>query len=222
MKDDVRKYIYSTIAIFLTGLIVWISFIYISACGISVKCNSGKLPVYRTPIPTLIPATMPAPQSAAAGMAAAPEMAAACRVRALSLLGAWVSAKAPETEPFHFVDADGSNCEATFAEVQPLFEEGNTWQANSLACVSCHSSDMAVSPAQLDLSSYAGILAGSRRESGKPKGVDILGKGEWETSLLHEFLLVGKAGVPGHEQGVNPETLILAGKPFGGMISTTH
>lgn len=40
----------------------------------------------------------------------------------------------------------------------------------------------------MDLSSYAGILAGSGRANGEPKGKDILGGGVWEQSLLYQML----------------------------------
>jgi hypothetical protein len=75
--------------------------------------------------------------------------------------------------------------------------------------------DVTISPAQLDLSSYAGILAGSRRENFESKkGTDILGEGNWEKSLLYEFLVTSKVDVPGHTQDVFVDSLVLAGKPF--------
>jgi hypothetical protein len=40
----------------------------------------------------------------------------------------------------------------------------------------------------MDLSSYAGIIAGSRRASADVKGNDILGSGVWEQSKLYEVL----------------------------------
>jgi hypothetical protein len=51
---------------------------------------------------------------------------------------------------------------------------------------------MAVSSAQMDLSSYEGILAGSRRTSPDAQGTDILGGGDWESSLLYDVLYVRK------------------------------
>jgi hypothetical protein len=50
---------------------------------------------------------------------------------------------------------------------------------------------MAVSSAQLDNSTYEGMLMGSRREDGA-KGNDIFGGGIWEESLLYENLFVKK------------------------------
>jgi mono/diheme cytochrome c family protein len=61
MKDDVRKYIYGTLVVFVVGVATWISFIFINACGFTLTCKRGALFVERTPIPTLIPATLPAP-----------------------------------------------------------------------------------------------------------------------------------------------------------------
>jgi hypothetical protein len=72
-----------------------------------------------------------------------------------------------------------------------------------------------ISSAQLDLSSYAGITAGSRREDAESKkGTDILGEGNWEKSLLYEFLVTSKADVPGHTEAVSADSFVFAGKPF--------
>ena len=62
MIDDVRKYIYGALIAFLVVVLSWVSFVYISACGITLTCNRGALKVDRTPIPTLFPATMPVAQ----------------------------------------------------------------------------------------------------------------------------------------------------------------
>jgi mono/diheme cytochrome c family protein len=60
MNDDVKKYIYRTLIIFVVGVVIWVGFIFINACGFSLTCNQGAPIVERTPIPTLFPATMPA------------------------------------------------------------------------------------------------------------------------------------------------------------------
>jgi hypothetical protein len=65
----------------------------------------------------------------------------------------------------------------------------------------------------LDLSSYAGILAGSRREDAESKGTDILGGGNWESSLLYEFISTIKADIPGHAE-LNPDLVIFVGTPL--------
>ena len=59
MNDDVRKYIFTTLFIFVVGLVVWISFLFINACGFTLTCKRAAFHVYRTPVPTLIPATLP-------------------------------------------------------------------------------------------------------------------------------------------------------------------
>jgi hypothetical protein len=209
--DDVRKYIYGALTAFLVVVLVWLSVVYISACGMTLTCKQGAFPIERTPIPTLFPATLPA---VGVGNGQVLSVSEACRVAATELIGAWVSAKSPEKDAFQFVDVNGKKCESTFAEVESLFNEPNLWNSGSLACVSCHSVDVTISPAQLDLSSYAGVLEGSRRADAKSKGTDILGAGNWEKSLLYEFLTVSKADVPGHTESVSVDSFVLAGKPF--------
>ena len=209
MKDDVRKYIYGAIGVFLVGVLVWVGIVYVNACGFTLSCNRGQLAVARTPVPTLIPATMPAMEVENIGAASADT----CHVAAVDLMGAWVEAGASDTEAFQFADASGQNCEATFEDVKPLFVEANLWYSGSLSCISCHSVDMAVSPAQLDLSSYEGLLAGSRRADGAAKGTDILGGGKWSSSLLYQFIAEAKADVPGHTEALS-DLMIYAGKPL--------
>jgi mono/diheme cytochrome c family protein len=58
--NDVRKYIYGAILVFVFGVLVWVGFIFASACGFSPSCLSAAPKVERTSIPTLIPATLPA------------------------------------------------------------------------------------------------------------------------------------------------------------------
>jgi hypothetical protein len=208
MKDDFRKFMNGTLIVFVVGLFVWIGFVYVSSCGFSVNCIRGELAIERTPVPTLIPAFLPVAEPVGA-QAAADQ----CRAPAVDLIGAWVEAGTPPQDDFQFIDVDGRPCESTFAEVQPLFSEANLWYAGSLSCVSCHSVDLAVSPAQLDLSSYEGITAGSGRSDAASKGTDILGGSDWEKSKLREFLIEQKPDVPGHDQQ-NSGLLIFAGKPL--------
>lgn len=209
MKDDVRKYIYGAIGVFLAGVLVWVGIVYVNACGLTLSCNRGNLAVARTPVPTLIPATMPV-MVVESGEAAAPDV---CFVAAVDLMGAWVDAGASDVEVFPFTDAHGRECEATFEDVRPLFVEANLWYAGSISCISCHSVDLAVSPAQLDLSSYEGIRAGSRRAEGAAEGTDILGGGKWASSLLYEFLSEAKADIPGHTDALSG-LMIYAGTPL--------
>lgn len=215
MNDDVKKYIYGTLIVFVVGVVAWISFLFVNACGFTLTCNRGKLAVDRTPIPTLLPATLPAMQDTSAEVAAPLE----CRVAAVDLIGAWVAAGSSETEAFQFADVNGQNCESSFQEVRPLLIEGNLWYAGSLSCVSCHSVDVAVSPAQLDLSTYAGIMAGSRRPDGESDGTDILAAGKWDSSLLYEFISTSKADVPGHAD-IKSDLLVFAGTPLPAQVVT--
>jgi len=112
---------------------------------------------------------------------------------AVSLIGAWVSSGYPERDVFTFTDIDGLTCEATYGEdVEPLFLESNLWYPGSLSCASCHNADLTVSSAQMDMTTYAGLLAGSRRTSPDAKGNDVLGGGDWEASLMYDVLYVRK------------------------------
>jgi hypothetical protein len=192
--------------VFLLGFIV---FLYVGNCGFSTDCSKVALPeVIHTPIPTLIPATMPVPEVGVASGAAGK-----CSVTTRTLLSAWVSSGFPETEKFDFVDLNGATCEAAYAEIEPLFSESNLWYSGALACASCHHSDLASASAQLDLSTYAGVLAGSRRSSPDAKGNDILGGGDWESSMLNIMLFVGKQMPLGRPVDAFPEDgpTILAG-----------
>ena len=226
MNDDVRKYIYGTITVFLVGVMSWISIVYVSACGVTLTCNRGKPSVDRTPIPTLIPATLPASDvswDAEVSEPAPLTNSDTCRVPAVNFIGAWAASQTPkstEADPFYFVDEDGRNCEANFSDVLALLNQPNLRGADSLACTSCHSGDLTVAPAQLDLSSYAGITTGSRLEAGKKKGTDILGDGDWKASLLYDHLTVAKPNVPGHEQVLSPDYMISVGMPFAGPLPT--
>ncbi len=209
MNDDVRKYIYGALIVFLVGVSAWVGFLFLNACGFSLTCKRGEPNVDRTPIPSLIPATMPAMPMGSGEVVVSDQ----CRVAAVDLIGAWVNVGSPEQEFFQFTDVNGRKCESTFEDVKPLFVEANLW-SSGLACVSCHSVDVAVSPAQLDLSSYAGIIAGSSRaDAESKKGTDILGGGNWKSSLLYEFISTSKADVPGHTSAVS-DLLIFAGTPL--------
>ena len=198
----------------MLGLVVWLGFLFVNACGFTLTCNQAAFAVERTPVPTLLPATMPAMETGNGKIVTSDQ----CRVAAVDLIGAWVTAGSSETEAFQFTDINGQNCESTFEEVKPLFLESNFWVSGSLSCVSCHSVDVTISPAQLDLSSYAGIMSGSRRADAESKGTDILGAGKWDGSLLYEFLSTSKADVPGHTE-IASDLVIFAGKPLS--VTTT-
>jgi hypothetical protein len=215
--NDVRKMIYGTLIGFFLVLGVWFSIVYISACGFTFTCNQAAARVYHTPIPTLIPATLPVRDLGGESVAFNK-----CQIAAVDLIGAWVSAGVPETAPFTFTDVKGQPCEAVFGkDVQPLFLESNLWYPGSLSCASCHQSDLTKALQNMDLSSYSGILAGSGRANGEPKGKDILGGGVWEQSLLYQMIyapggksLIGRQIMPLGRSPDVPEKgpLIFAGK----------
>jgi hypothetical protein len=209
MGDDVRRYVYGTLVVFVLLLFAWVGFVYVNACGFTVTCLRGQIPVDRTPIPTLVPATLPALER----VGGAGEASARCEIAAADLIGAWVAAGSPESQSFPFTDLDGRPCETDFEEVKPLFVEGNLWYPGSLSCVSCHSVEVAISPAQLDLSSYAGIRAGSGRADADSQGEDILGGGDWNKSILYDFISNPRVDVPGHTDAI-AGLVISAGVPL--------
>lgn len=207
MKDDVKKYIYGAVIVFVVGVLIWVGFIYTQSCGFTLACNRGTLPAERTAIPTLLPASIPAIEGGE------PAASGQCQVAAVDLIGAWVEAGSPETDPFQFADASGQNCESTFAEVRPLFIEANLWYSGSMSCVACHGADVVTASAQLDLSNFAGINAGSRRPDAESNGTDILGAGKWKSSLLYDFITTSKADVPGHGN-ISSSLVVSSGLPL--------
>jgi hypothetical protein len=128
-----------------------------------------------------------------------------CSIRAVDLIGAWVTAVTPEKDSFFFTDAAGKTCKGTFeADVLPLFTQSNLWYSGAPSCRLCHTPDIASSYARLDLSSYQGILAGSARESPEKTGESILGGGgPWEKSSLYNQLTTGNMP-PNQPATVNP------------------
>lgn len=185
--DDVRKLMYGVVAGFVALILAWLALVYVSACGLTLDCQRALPAVDRTPIPTLIPATLPASDRNRRTEFNK------CQVAAVDLIGAWVSAGTPETEPFAFTDINGHSCQATFAEdVQALFTNSNLWYAGALACSSCHNPALLTTNAGLDLSTYAGMQMGSRREDDSAQGTDIFAAGAWEGSILHDWLFLRK------------------------------
>lgn len=206
MSDDVRRFIYGTLVVFVIGLAVWFGFIYINACGFTLTCNQASPLVDRTPIPTIGYAPIPAMQNA--------DYSGKCQVFAVELMGAWASAGSPESESFSFSDINGDTCEGNYNEdVRPLFVDANIWYTGSFSCASCHSPDISgTSAAKLDLSSYQGILAGSQRPAADATGKDILGGGNWEQSLLYEFTYTHPVLPPGHGNSPQAGPVVFAGK----------
>ncbi|MGD8405030.1 MAG: cytochrome c [Anaerolineales bacterium] len=58
--DNFRKFMYTALTAFVLLLVVWISIVYISACGFTLTCHRGQPLAVRTPVPTLAAATLPA------------------------------------------------------------------------------------------------------------------------------------------------------------------
>lgn len=188
--------------------LAFIAGLYFIPCGFAMDCSQAALPeIIHTPIPTLIPASMPISQ--AGGESAG----AKCAVQAMTVLEAWVNSGYPESEPFQFTDSNGAACQATFADVQVLFSEGNLWYAGAPACTTCHNSNIAAASANMDLSSYAGIIAGSRRASPEMTGNDILGGGVWTNSKIYKGLTLPSGNALAMPLGRPPEAF-----PPGGPI----
>jgi hypothetical protein len=201
MNDDVRKIIYGTIIGFFMLMAGWFSLIYVSSCGFTLTCYQASPLVVRTPIPTLIPAAHAENGGAEPGTTEFNR----CQVSATDLIGAWVTAGSQESDPFPFTDVSGNPCEGTFTEdVQQLFVENSLWFPGSLGCTSCHNAELTDRSGGLDLSSYQGILAGTNRAYEGATGTDILGDGNWETSSLHEVLVVQGLVPEGHSPDAPP------------------
>jgi hypothetical protein len=152
--------------------------IILSACS---PIQSGPK---RTAIPTLIPATLPAPKSILLPVNYGNGD---CKIAALDLIGYWVKAGKPQNNNFAFTSIDNSKCEATYAkDIQPLFSQPNIWYAGAIACVTCHGEDVTKSPAGLSLVDFDNVMSGSRRKDQSIKGNDILGdETNWEKSILY-------------------------------------
>jgi len=219
--DDLRKIIYGILIAFMALVLGFVGLIYVSGCGFTLTCPQGQPIVERTPIPTLIAATLLVPDHTLA-LAAFNK----CQIAAVDLIGAWVSAHYPENDKFTFTDVKGVQCEGVFKkDVLPVFTESNLWYAGSPACDSCHQSDLKLAVKNMDLSSYAGIIAGSGRANGEPKGKDILGGGNWDQALLHQMLFapngqtsIGRPAMPFGRPADVPANgpLIYAGAPVAG------
>jgi mono/diheme cytochrome c family protein len=220
MNDSTKNIIYGVLIGLPTMLVVWILSLYFFGCSTTNSCSGIELPDV-TPIPTLVPATMPAPKVGAEAVAATPK----CSIAALNLIDAWIAAGYPEKDTFAFTDAKGTNCTANFNDdVHKLFVTPNLWFDGAPACTTCHHADVAKAIKNMDLSSYAGIVAGSNRLNGAPKGTDILGGGNPANALLHQMLfapggktLIGRPSMPFGRPATVPAEgpIISAGIPAG-------
>jgi len=189
MRRDFRTWIILLAFSLPVMAALFIGSIYVYNCGFNNNCTSGFLAqVVHTPIPTLPPATLPPVE----GFSQATPTPAPCSAPASTILEGWVSAGSSQDQPFNYVDPQGNNCAATFADVQSLFDQANLWYPGALACTACHNADLEAAAAGLDLSSYSGVLAGSGRSGPNATGTDILGGGVWSQSLLNQALFVQK------------------------------
>ncbi len=202
--NDVRKLIYTTIIAFLATLVVWITALLFWSCGFSFECARASQIVERTPVPTLIPAS-----HVDSSMGGAADEFDKCQVSATELIGAWVSAGAPESEAFPFTDMNGKDCEATYRDIQPLFVENGQWYANAIGCVSCHNSALTARSGGLDLSSYDAMQLGSQRADATATGNNIFGNGNWEDSTLFAVLTTQGMVPTGHSADVSPNNFAL-------------
>jgi mono/diheme cytochrome c family protein len=188
--------------------------LYIGGCSYRNNCmQGGRSQFTHTPMATLIPATLSA-NFPAFPSSSTPQN---CMITARKLLSAWVMNGFAETQPFNFSDLNNVACEATYADVQILFNSPNLWYPGSLACTSCHNASLsAAASAQLDLSSYAGVVTGEHPSAGSPTGGDILGAGDWQTSILDQVLFVTRQMPYGVPANVVPTDgpVILAGLPL--------
>ena len=210
--NDVSKYIYGALVLFVMVLAFWFSIIWVSACGFTFTCNKAPRIVVRTPIPTLIPRVGTLQSNVGLPTAASTQGAATfdrCQVVATDLIGAWVTAGHPNEDAFPFTDIHGESCEGTFAaDIHPLLTENSVWAQGSIGCVSCHNADLTERSAGLDLSSYDAMLMGSQRADANAEGTDIFGDGDWQTSILHD-VLVNQSLVPEGHQADTPDTPVL-------------
>jgi mono/diheme cytochrome c family protein len=205
----------------LTALLIYSGItLYVDSCAYHNNClDGGRAILAHTPIPSLIPATLQ-PNATVISIPSSTEN---CTITAETLLSAWVMSGFPEDQPFQFTDLNNVACEATFSDVLPLFTQSNQWFEGALACTSCHTTNLSTAAsAELDLSSYAGIVAGSRRTAGSATGQDILGGGSWQKSRLNQVLFVLHQmpfGAPANAVPIAGPT-ILAGLPTSVINAT--
>ena len=184
MNDSTKKIIYTVLIGLPVLLIIWALGLYSLGCQTNDTCKGYNQEI-RTPIPKFPPAALPAPKVGAEAAAATPK----CKVTAVALLGAWVNAGSPETDAFDFTDSKGVACTGSYsADIARLFQTPNLWYDGAPACITCHNKELNPAYKKMDLSSYAGILAGSNRADANSKGNDILGAGVWDNALLRGML----------------------------------
>ena len=215
MSSDVRKLIYATLVVFMLTLVVWIGFLFVVGCAGTLGCVSGEPTPVRTGVATLLPATPVAPVYPVSGEVVK------CQVQALDLLEAWVNSGSPESEPFEVADLEGATCTAGFQDVEATLAATNLWYPGAAACVTCHNRAFVSDPVGLDLSTYAGILAGSHRDSEEAAGDDILGDGSWLSSKLYQVLVTDATEPFGRPAGLDLANVIVSVGTPGATPSPT-
>ncbi len=97
-------------------------------------------------------------------------------VKAVDLIGAWVSGGTPKTEPFEYKGIDGEDYNGTFVvDILPLFTSRDVWFKGARSCASCHFDNTENSYHEMDLTSYEGIMKGGDVLS-HPPGVPLFGQ----------------------------------------------
>ena len=100
--------------------------------------------------------------------------------KAVTLMGMWVDAGAPNGA-FTYKDLSGNEAKGTFeADILPLFTQEGIWgnDAGGAAlpsCVSCHTAISEESLHEMDLTSYEGLMKGGDSLA-NPPGVGLLGE----------------------------------------------
>ena len=93
----------------------------------------------------------------------------------VKLLEAWVKDGAPNGA-FAYTDLSGNSANGTFnTDILPIFTTDEVWGEDTAACTSCHFDGTEDSSHEMDLSSYAGLMAGGDVISKAP-GVPLFGQ----------------------------------------------
>ncbi|MCC6165966.1 MAG: hypothetical protein IT329_01950 [Caldilineaceae bacterium] len=159
----------------------WLLVLTLAACGRAPTAAPTAAPTQNPPTaaPTAAPTENPLTEEAVGGK---------CQVYAVELVGAWVEAGAPESDAFEFTPLSGPACVGAFEQdILPLFTRAGAWFEGALPCTSCHFANSEESAHEMDLSNYAGILAGADVVS-EPPGEPIITPGDWEGSALRARL----------------------------------
>src|SRR3989304_6494462 len=110
MKRDFNTWVLILVFGMPLLFIIYISGLYFIPCGFNTDCSNANLPaVIHTPIPTIIPATMPVPEIGKVAVASSK-----CMVNAKTLLSNWVNSGYQEEQFFQFIDLNGNTCQATY------------------------------------------------------------------------------------------------------------